>query len=76
MALTQDQEEKIGDILEVARIQPALLNDFQHSFLFGDERSRTKGFKSIEESFEEFGSKMFVSDKQWKILNEIAEKLL
>lgn len=75
MALTNEQETKIQDVLELARSLPKDLTKFQHAFLFGDEISREKGFKSIEQSFEEYGSRMRVSDKQWKVINEIYEKL-
>jgi len=72
--LTAEEETRVADMLELGEDNPRL-SQFHRGFLFGDAKSREKGFKSIKEQYDEFGMKMRITDKQWKILREIEEKL-
>lgn len=73
--LTQEQEEKLKDVFDLAEVYFDKLSAWERGFLYGDDKTKEKGFKSIWELFEEKGSTMFLSDKQWVFIHRIWEKL-
>ena len=63
MNLTLEQEEKLQFTLDTIAEHRAVLNDWERGF-FDDQVKR----------FEEHGAKMFLSPKQWAVLNKMYEK--
>lgn len=63
MTLTVDQEEKMQYQLSVVAEHRGSLNDWERNF-----------FDDVTKRFEEWGSKMNFSGKQWSTLNNIYEK--
>ena len=65
MALDADQRMKMELILEGSKESPELLTDWETGFV-----------SSFQERYETYGDDMFVSEKQWAILDRIYDTIV
>lgn len=63
MAISRSRAEFLKQVLEHIESDPKPLNDFERSFM-GDQKGR----------FEQYGSSMFMSDKQWAIVTRVGNE--
>lgn len=77
--LTEEESPDYEALFELAEEQvhndTGVLESRDLAFLFGDEESRTKGFKPLKEKFDKFGVGMFISDKQHSWAMSLLDKL-
>jgi hypothetical protein len=64
MALTEDQETSLSEVLDMAQDSEQLLSDWERTFI-----------ADFREKYEKYGATVFVSAKQWGILDRIRGKL-
>ena len=75
MALSETQDSKIQELLDLCGYYEDKLTEWEHGFVYGSKESREKGFKSIAERYEEDSGAMYLSDKQWSFVDKILDKL-
>lgn len=75
MAITEQQEKLVKDVLDLAERKEHLLSNWDKGFIFGDEISKQKGFKSLKEKWDQYGPRMHLSDKQDELLRKMYDKL-
>ena len=75
MALSEIQDSRIQELLDLCGHYEDRLTEWEHGFVYGNKQSSEKGFKSIAEKYEEEGMSMFLSAKQWEFINKIIDKL-
>lgn len=68
MALDQDQFDKVKQTIagykEQCEIDDSAFNGFEVSFM-----------DSMADRIEQYGDRTFISDKQWKVIHEIYDKV-
>lgn len=64
MSLTQEEEERLHNLLQTLEGCTKALSDWERNFL-ADQSNR----------YQQYGSKIFMSPKQWAVLQRMYEKV-